>query len=60
MDGLISSRIQLLDQEHSVLEYVRDKASLCCDQAKVTSDNRKYSLLGIVIQQYHSQYIKFT
>ena len=35
MDGLVSSRIQQLDQEHSILEYVRDKASLCCDQAKV-------------------------
>lgn len=35
MDGYLSSRVQLLDQEHCLLDYIRDKANLCCEQAKV-------------------------
>ena len=35
MDGYLSTRVQLLDQEHCLLDYIRDKANLCCEQAKV-------------------------
>ena len=36
MDGHVSTQIQLMDQEHCLLEYIRDKANLCCEQAKVS------------------------
>ena len=42
MDGHVSSRIQLMDQEHCLLDYIRDKANLCCEQAKVLHQIRTY------------------
>ena len=39
LDSHMSSRVQQMDQEHCLLDYVRDKADLCCEQAKVCDYN---------------------